>query len=465
MESGRHPHHDPTRPATRPDWTARLLTIHKPERAPALLSALFFFLLLYGYFLLRPLREAMGVQRSMNDLRALFITTCAVSLLVTLAFASIVARTERRTFIAIGYRAVIACLALFILALLALPDAMKLYSGYVFYVWLSVVNLFMVSVFWAFMNDVWTLEQSKRLFAAIGVGGTLGALLGSSTAWTLAEHHGPIPQILAAAVCFELAVQTMRRIDTRDQSTNTTAPSLPIGGSWIHGAKALATSPYMLGIGLWVVFMAVSSTLLYFTQARLVTDASDELNTRIALFAQLDMWTQLATLLVQLVVTSRLIKHLGIGLTLCVLPIVTIAGFAVLALAADSPSIEPWQLFAIFAAFNAVHRGTRYAVARPARETLVAVGTREEKYKPKPIVDVFLYRAGDVAGTSIDAALAAIAAGLWGIAFAAAPLAALWGALSIALALTQSRRARDQHPEAHHTTTTLTPALSTGATP
>ncbi len=450
---------------TRPDWTARLLTIHRSERTPALLSALFFFLLLYGYFLLRPLREAMGVQRSMSDLRALFITTCAVSLVITLAFGSLVARTERRTFIAIGYRAVIACLALFVLALLTLPESMKLYSGYVFYVWLSVVNLFMVSVFWAFMNDVWSLQQSKRLFAAIGVGGTLGALLGSSTAWTLAEHLGPIPQLIAAAVCFELAVQTMRRLDTRDQSNNTTSTSAPIGGSWIQGARTLATSPYMLGIGLWVTFMAVSSTLLYFTQARLVTDASDELNTRIALFAQLDMWTQLATLLVQLFVTSRLIKHLGIGLTLCVLPVVTIAGFTVLAFAADSPSIEPWQLFAIFAAFNAIHRGTRYAVARPARETLFAVVSREDKYKAKPIVDVFLYRAGDVAGTSIDAALAAIAAGLWGIAFAAAPLAALWGALSIALACTQSKRAKEHHAPRASQPPTPNPALSTGATP
>ena len=413
----------------------------KPSQLPTIiLSALLFFLLLYGYFLLRPLREAMGVERSMRDLRTLFIITSVVSLAVTLAFGSLVARTNPRRFIAIGYQAVIACLLVFVVSLLTLPDDLKLYSGYVFYVWLSVVNLFMVSVFWGFMADTWTLADAKRLYPAIGVGGTLGALLGSFTAWNTADIIGPIWQMLAACICFELAIQTMRRIKPSHCSVEHNPSTTPIGGSWHEGAKALLRSPYLLGIGLYIILIAISSTLIYFTQANIVADAADELESRVALFAQLDMWTQLATLFVQIFITAHIIKRLGIGIALAVLPIVTIAGFSVLAWVSSRPGIEPWQVFAVFAAFNAIHRASRYAIIRPARETLFSVVTRQEKYKSKPIIDVFLYRGGDVAGTAIESLLAATVVGVMGMVYAVAPIAAFWTALSIMLARTQHRK-------------------------
>ena len=421
---------------------------------PTLMSSgLLFFLLLYGYFLLRPLREAMGVQRSMSDLRSLFIITSIVSLAVTLAFGSLVARTNPRRFIAIGYRIVIACLLIFVISIKALPHDYKLYSGYVFYVWLSVVNLFMVSVFWGFMADTWTLSDAKRLYPIIGVGGTLGALLGSFTAWNTADFIGPIWQMLGACVCFELAVQVMRRVKPtthHSQEHEHHQQTDPIGGSWHEGAKTILRSPYLLGIGLYITFIAISSTLIYFTQANIVTDAEEELTQRIALFAQLDMWTQLATLLVQLFVTAQLIKRLGIAVALAVLPFVTVLGFSILAWMAKQANIEAWQIFAVFAAFNAIHRASRYAIIRPARETLFSVVSRQEKYKSKPIIDVFLYRGGDVAGAGIESILAATVVGLSGMALAAAPLAVFWTGLSIMLARTQNRKSTPGHHENAH---------------
>ncbi len=417
-------------------------TESKPSQLPTIiLSALLFFFLLYGYFLLRPLREAMGVERSMRDLRALFIITSVVSLIVTLAFGSLVARTNPRRFIATGYRAVIACLLVFVVSMLTLPDDLKLYSGYVFYVWLSVVNLFMVSVFWGFMADTWTLVDAKRLYPMIGVGGTLGALLGSFTAWNTADIIGPIWQMLGACICFELAIQTMRRIKPSHCAVEHSPASTPIGGSWHEGATTLLRSPYLMGIGLYIILIAISSTLIYFTQANIVADAADELESRVALFAQLDMWTQLATLFVQLFITAHIIKRLGIAVALSVLPIVTIAGFSILAWVSSRPEIEPWQIFAVFAAFNAIHRASRYAIIRPARETLFSVVTRQEKYKSKPIIDVFLYRGGDVAGTAIESLLAATVVGVMGMVYAVAPIAAFWTALSIMLAKTQHHKA------------------------
>jgi AAA family ATP:ADP antiporter len=412
-----------------------------------ILSGLLFFFLLYGYFLLRPLREAMGVERDMRDLRVLFIITAVLSLVITLAFGSLVARSNPRRFIAIGYRAVVACLLVFVLSLLTLPDSFNLYSGYVFYIWLSIVNLFMVSVFWGFMADTWTLADAKRLYPMIGVGGTLGALLASLTAWQTADIIGPIWQMLGACACFELAIQTMRHIKPSHCAIDHSPKAEPIGGTWHEGASTILRSPYLLGIALYIIFIAISSTLIYFTQAKIVANAAVELESRVALFAQLDMWTQLATLLVQLFVTAQLIKRLGIGITLCILPFVTLAGFAALGWVSSQPNIEAWQVFAVFAIFNATHRATRYAVIRPARETLFSVVTRQEKFKSKPIIDVFLYRGGDVAGAGVENALAAAAIGIWGMVMVTAPLAVLWSGLAISLAIVQHRRSSSVSPQ------------------
>jgi len=426
-----------------------LLTAVRPgEWGALLLSGAFFFLLLFGYFLLRPVREAMGVERSMGDLRWLFGVTCVVSLGAAVLFGGLVSRFDRARFISWAFRGVIACVVAFagVRVVLGglLDGGMQLWSGYVFYVWLSVVNVFMTSVFWAFMADVWRLEQGKRLYAAIGVGGTLGALLGSVFAWQLVGVIGAPAQMLIAAGLFEGAVRVMRVLDRRStRGAGELVSSRPgaMGGSWVEGVRAVARSPYLLGVGAYIVLMAVSSTLIYFTQAELVTDAEDELVGRIALFGQLDMWTQAATLFVQLFVTGHLMKRAGVAVTLGVLPVVTVLGFAALAVVGTREGVESWQIFAVFAAFNAVHRATRYAVARPARETLFSVVSERDKYKAKPVVDVFLYRGGDVAGVGVSAGLAALALGLGGMAMAAAPLGVVWVIVSVGLARGQSWRA------------------------
>lgn len=451
---------------------ARALKIRPGEGGAVVLSGLFFFLLLFGYFLIRPVREAMGVQRSMDDLRWLFITTCGVSLLVTLAFGSVVSLTDRSRFIPIATRVIIACLLGFAVVIIATGGHPHVRISYAFYVWLSIINLFMTSVFWAFMADVWTLEQGKRLFPAIAVGGTVGALLGSLFAWQLAEQLGAAGQMIAAAALFEASVWVMKAIDRKARSDGKPHEhprhTARIGGQWWDGAVAMFRSPYLLGIGAWIALMAVSNTLIYFTQARLVTDAREELNQRVALFAQLDMWTQAATLLAQLFVTARLIRWFGVGLTLAVLPLVTVAGFTTLAWVSNLEGVEPWQIFGVFAAFNAIHRATRYAVARPARETLFSVIPASEKYKAKPIVDVFLYRGGDVAGAGVDKWLAGSTLLIGGVAMAAAPLAVFWGGLSVWLAWQQRQKAdRSDHQQGlqHQRERAGTPAPSPGPVP
>ena len=446
------------------DFLARSLNMKKAEVPLAFLSALFFFFILCGYFFLRPVREAMGVSGGMGQLRWLFILTSIVSLLSVLAFGGVVARTNRRRFIPIAYLFVIACLILFSGLLIwdALAGGGLIGSdtetglakgvGYTFFVWLSVINLFSTSVFWAFMVDIFDVDQGKRMFAFIGIGGTLGALVGGwATSWIGGRTESiflPAGLMLAGALLFALAIVVVLMLDrmalasetsrlTREgrreeapaQATGDDRPE--IGGAFWEGLTAVFTSPYLLGIGLWVVFMAISNTMIYFTQANIIVEATDTFSQRVESFAQFDALAQFATLITQIFITTRVIKRIGVGWTLAILPLVVLAGYAILAV---------WTVYGVMAIFQAIHRATRYAISRPARETLFSVVSPAEKYKAKPVVDVFLYRGGDVAGAGIDWSLAALGLSISMVAAATVPLAAVWVFLSTALGHAQRRR-------------------------
>lgn len=427
----------------------------------ALLAALYFFCVLCGYFFLRPVREAMGVSRGMSDLRWLFAATSAVSLGAVLAFGGVVARMNRRQFIPVAYLFVIACLLLFSGLLVVSivsgggligSEAETLTSrlvGYTFYVWLSVINLFITSVFWAFMVDIFHFDQTKRMFAFIGVGGTLGAIAGGwSTSQVSAMTESPflpVGLMLAGALFFGLAIVVMLTLDRMAVRLSDSHGSPAdrsgrgkgeqIGGMFWDGIRAIGSSPYLLGIGAYIILMAVSNTLIYFTQASIILENTDTLSQRVAGFAQFDMLAQIATLVTQIFVTTHLIKRIGVGWTLAVLPAVTMIGFAVLSF---------WTLYGVMAIFQAFHRAARYAVSRPARETLFSVVSASEKYKAKPVVDVFLYRGGDVAGAGIDGLFALLGISLAGVATATVPLAGVWTLLSVRLSRTQARKALKQ---------------------
>ena len=443
----------------------RLVNMRRGEFPLALMSALFFFVVLCGYFFLRPVREAMGVARGMDELRWLFAINCFVSLGAVLAFGGVVARTNRRRFIPVAYLFVIACLIGFAVLLiqdvrsgggLIGTDAQTALSrgvGYSFYIWLTVINLFTTSVFWAFMVDIFDVDQGKRMFAFVGIGGTLGAICGSWATTFISDltetPYLPAGLMLIGAGFFAVAIAVMLALEgmaVRSEASalqavgSRTAGSGPedgegaggaIGGTFWDGARAVATSPYLLGVGLWVVFMAVSNTLIYFTQANIILSDSDTFSQLLGNFAQFDNMAQVATLITQVFITTHVIRKLGVGWTLAILPLVTMAGFAVLAV---------WPVYGVMMIFQAVHRATRYAISRPSRETLFSVVTPSEKYKAKPVVDVFLYRGGDLAGAGIDGLFALLGLGLVWVAVSTGPLAAMWIALSIGMGRAQARR-------------------------
>jgi len=443
------------------DSVARVLNIKKEELPLALLSALFFFCVLCGYYFLRPVRDAMGVARGMDDLRWLFVGTSVVSLGIVLAFGGVVARTNRRRFIPVAYLFVILCLFVFSGMLIAdaaagggligtdAETSVARYVGYVFFVWLSAINLFVTSIFWAFMVDVFDVDQGKRMFAFIGIGGTLGALIGGWATTIISNMtesvYLPAGLMLTGSALFGVAILVMLRLDQRAVASDHSrllssapavagagqAPPSQIGGTFWEGARAVATSPYLLGIGGFIVLMAISNTIIYFTQANVVFENTDTFSQRVAGFAQFDMLAQIATLFTQIFVTTQVIKRVGVGWTLAVLPIVTMAGFAALAI---------WPLYGVMAIFQAVHRATRYAVSRPSRETLFSVVSPSEKYKAKPVVDVFVYRGGDVAGAGVDGLFAAMGMTLAAVAAATVPAAAVWTLLCVGLGRAQQQK-------------------------
>ena len=465
------------------DSVSRILNIEKDELPRALLSVLYFFCVLCGYYFLRPVREAMGVARGMDELRWLFVGTSLVSLVLVLAFGGVVARTNRRKFIPIAYLFVIGCLIVFSGMLIADGAAgggligtdaetpVARYVGYIFFVWLSAINLFVTSVFWAFMVDIFDMRQGKRMFAFIGIGGTLGALIGG---WATNVISGmtesvylPAGLMLTGAALFGLAIVVMLKLDRltfsseRARGTGAAVPAhqagtegqqqsheepaglARIGGTFWDGAKAVAVSPYLLGIGAYIVLMAISNTLIYFTQANIILENTDTFSQRVAGFAQFDALAQVATLFAQIFVTTRVIKRIGVGWTLVILPVVTMVGFAVLSV---------WTVFGVMAVFQALHRATRYAISRPARETLFSVVSPAEKYKAKPVVDVFLYRGGDVAGVGVDGMFAAMGLTLAWVAAATVPVAGVWAMLCLALGRAQqvrdvAGRAAEPEPE------------------
>ena len=438
------------------DWAARALNFRRGELPLGALAAMFYFCVLCGYFFLRPVREAMGVAGGMDQLRWLFVMTSIASLILVLLFGGVVSRLDRRKFIPIGYLFVIACLVGF--ASLLVIDAgagggiigtdaetgLARGVGYTFYAWLSAINLFVNSLFWAFMVDIFNVDQGKRMFAFIGIGGTIGALLGG---WATNVISGmtdsiylPVGLMLTGAVFFAGAIVIMLTLDRmavgseysrlgERGAATAAAPGERIGGSFWDGATAVASSPYLLGIAVFIVFLAISNTLIYFTQANVIIESTDTFSQRVGAFAQFDALAQGATLITQIFITTRLIRKLGVGWTLAILPLVTVAGFAVLAI---------WPLYGVMALFQALHRATRYAISRPARETLFSVVPPSEKYKAKPLIDVFLYRGGDVAGAGIQGALSALGT-ITLMAAATVPFAAVWCALSIALGRAQQR--------------------------
>jgi len=423
----------------------RFTNVRPKEIAPLLASAFFFFCVLTALMVLRPARDALGMRGGLDAVRWLFIGTAVVTLMVNPVFGFLVSRFRRLRFIATTYLFFGGSLLVFWWVLTFAPQTTGETSGRVFYVWFSVFNLFSTMVFWALMADRFSLEQSKRLFGVIAVGGTLGAIAGPSLAALLAQPLGTANLLLVSvgflflAIGAAWAVALLQPERSEDAGDPDAPPAVDedeiIGGSAWEGFRAVFASRYLLGIATFVLILAVMATFLYFTRLQMVAALGDDLDMRTTVFAQIDLITQIATLVLQLIVTGHLMRRLGVAVTLALLPITVLLGFIGLAIAGTLIALVIFE-----ALFKAVQR----AVMRPARETLFTVVSREDKYKSKAFIDTFVYRAGDVTGAWTEGLLGRLGMGLAALATLAVPLALVWAALGIWLGRTQSRIARER---------------------
>lgn len=393
----------------------------KPEEVPVLLWAwLYIFSVLSSYYIMRPIRDQMGVAGGVNNLQWLFTGTLAGMLLLNIPFAYLVKMLPRTRFIPITYRFFAANILLFALVLHFSDPAQTVWVGRAFFIWISVFNLFVVTVFWALIVDLFNSEQGKRLFGFIAAGATIGALFGSSVTASLARHV-PTPLLLIGSTCLlEIAVFSVRglsRLSGALRARPHEAGNRPIGGNIFAGITRPFKSAYLANVSLFILLFAITSTFLYFQQAAVVRDNFQDRGAQTAYFASIDFAVNAITLIVQLFFTGRIVGWLGVGLTLAILPALTLLGFATLTLI---PAVSTLVIFQV------LRRSSDYAIARPIREVLYTVVTREDRYKAKSFIDTVVYRAGDQVGAWSFALIGMLGFGPPAIAATAMLLAALW---------------------------------------
>jgi AAA family ATP:ADP antiporter len=425
----------------------RFTNIRREEVAGVLAASLFFFFILTALMVVRPARESIGMRTGLDEVRWLFVGTAVVTLLVNPVFGWLVSRFRRLLFITATYLFFAASLVVFYGLIVLAPEAVGEVSGRVFYVWFSVFNLFVTMVFWALMADRFSLDQSKRFFAFIAAGGTLGAIFGPFLATQLAEPLGTPALILVAVAFLCLAVGAAWLVASLqpERAAPGTAPGVEappavderaiIGGSAWQGFRAVSRSPYLLGITGYVVVIAIVGTFLYFTRLAMVAERAGGIDEQTTLFAQIDLFTQSATLLLQLIVAGHLMRRLGVAVTLAILPVIVVLGMVGLVIVGS---------LAALVLFEAAYRAVQRAVMRPARETLFTVVSREDKYKSKSVIDTFGMRGGDVVGAGADGVLAGLGAGFVAMASVTIPLAAAWAALGVWLGRAQGRIVSDR---------------------
>ena len=377
------------------NWRKRLdegLSI-RPGEGPAVIAGLLLFYLLFtGYFMLRPVRETMGVAGGVDNLQWLFTGTFVATLACLPLFGWLASKVRRRRILPWTYGFFASNLVLFAVLFAVSPE--DLWNARAFYIWLSVFNLLSISLAWSVLTDLFSTEQGKRLFGLLAAGASLGGLSGPILGTLLVAPLGHAGLVLLAALLLlgsVFACLVLQRWRDRNPLAvaNEQPSSRPLGGNPFAGATAVLRSPYLLAIALFVTLLASVSTFLYFEQARIVSETFTDRTRQTQVFGLIDTVVQALAVLTQVFLTGRLARRLGVGVLLVAVPLVMAAGFVWLALA---------PVFAVFVVVMVVRRAGEYALVRPGREMLFTVLPAEDKYKAKNFLDTVVYRGGDALG-------------------------------------------------------------------
>ncbi len=412
----------------------RVIDLRPAEASALAWSWLYIFALFLAYYVLRPIRDELGVAGGVRNLPWLFTGTLLAMLAANPLFAYAVRRWPRETFVAIAYRFFMLNLLVFMILLMMADEAQHVWVGRAFFIWVSVFNLFVVSVFWSFIVDIFDAGQGRRLFGFLAAGATLGGIAGSTLTSGAVAHVGQNWLLLASILLLEVAVFAVRRLsrlsDTFQHSVQGDDPHRPLGGGIFAGMTHTLRSPYLLGIAGFILIYAITSTFLYFQQAEIAATQFPNRAARTAFFADIDWWVNVLTLGVQLFLTGWLTTRLGVAVMISVLPLLSVFGFGALA---------AWPTIAVFVVVQVARRVSNFALARPTREVLFTVVPREDRYKAKNFIDTVVYRGGDQVAAWSYGGLIALGLTMTGIAILAVPLSLAWLTLSYWLGRRQAQ--------------------------
>lgn len=407
---------------------ARMLGIRRDEFVAVAWSFTYFFCLLAAYYMLRSVRETMAIVSGVRSIPWLFTGTFTVMMLVTPVFGWVASRFPRKTFLPWVYYFFIANILIFFAAFTYAQarDLEQIWIARSFFVWISVFNLFVVSVFWSFMADIYNKEQTRRLFGVIAAGGSAGAFLGPLFTSLVAVRIGfanllPLSALLLSVVVY--CIYRLRRWAAASQDgkqANTINSNKPIGGSAWEGIRFVLVSPYFRAIALALLITNFLGGVTYYYMADLVSSTFPDTDRQTQVFALLDAVTNLLAFAGQLVIVRLSVRRLGIGWTLAMLPIVSVIGFAAVA-------VSP--VFAVLAVLQILRRSLGYGITKPSNDMLYAVVTARERYKAKNFIDTAVYRGADVV-TAFSARSIGGLVGLSGLAVLCVPLALAGTALA-----------------------------------
>jgi len=403
---------------------AKALAVIEPHELRAVFLAFaYFFFLLGSYYILRPVRDAMGTVYGAGDLQHLWTWTFIATFITAPLYAWAASRLKLSSLLPWVYGFIVSNLLIFYVLFESTPDSRTLAA--VFYVWVSVMNLFIISVFWTFMADLFSRSQSKRLFGFVAAGGSIGAVIGPLVTTLLVTVVGTDTLLLIAAAGFVIVIGVMlllikekSRLLASGEEAQSTTLDRKLSANPLSGFSLLLKSPFLMMIAGFVLLLTWISTILYFQQADFISKAFESREARTQAFAVVDLIVNASAILIQLFGTSRIVTRFGVTTGLVLNPIIMIFAFLAVAI---SPALM------VLLTVQVVRRVSEYAIAKPSREMLFTAVDQESKYKAKNVIDTVVYRFGDLSAAWGQAGLAAAGLGAVGIALIGVVIAAVWG--------------------------------------
>ncbi|HUP47313.1 MAG TPA: MFS transporter [Thermoanaerobaculia bacterium] len=373
-----------------------------------------FFLLLCSYYILRPVRDEMAVQTGVSRIQWLFTGTFVATVLTVPLFGWVVKRVPRARLLPGVYAFFIITILIFQVVFLG---GTTLAMAAAFFIWLSVFNLFVVSLFWSNVSDVFTTAESHRVYGYIAAGGSAGALTGPAITALLARHVSTSSLLAISAVLLAAATAcaaAMRRGAAR-RPDQPAPEEEPIGGSIFAGVWLTWRVISLRGVAFIIIFYTAVSTVLYVEQADVVGRTFADTGERTAFFATIDLAVNGLALITQIVITRRLVERRGLRTTLAVVPLLVAAGLSLLGM---------WRGAFVLAIVQIVHRAGEFSLTRPGREMIFTTVDAESRYKAKNFIDTTVYRGNDALASWVVALIRG--AGLSAVALLGIPVAVLW---------------------------------------